>query len=651
MTVIKYKRIFNVGSSGGGGITSIVPGTNISVDNTDPANPIVSSTADDITVVANYSALPVAGTVTGQFYWCSASQGTAWLPFSLGGTYYSAGLYYSNGVTWEFMAVPYQATQAEVNTGTNTDKFVTPATLTSWTGRTLTIGTTTITSGTNGKILYNNSGILGNFAGTADTVLRYNASGILADSGITDNGTNINAIYGAAGISVQTAGGTTVLGDVNSANNNTLLTIIDSAATITLGANNGIFLNNPTTVAGSLTAAKIISTSTIEQLRVGYSAGVYWNATTDAAGLTTISATGGTTNFLFNKNVQFGVGSVGASGLAVDIHEGTARWAIGKQVGASNEIVLYGRVTPSNTNFALLAGATTTQVNAVTAVYFSIGGTVNASVYGSSMGVNIGGVVPSAKMHIRGTTEQLRLDYDVSNYYSTTVSSAGAVTFDAVGASAGFTFSDKLNLSVRANFASVAGTTVEGDVWSDSTQKALQTFTNGIEQTLSGCIFTQTANKTIANTVTETTLFGTGVGTLTLPANFWVAGKTIRIIFHGTVADTGTPTIRIRGKLGATTIVDSTALTLPTVSGTEEYRCEVVLTCRTTGVGGTVTGSVWFLYDTTASGGEVDALNVTPATTAFNTTVLGALDLTVEWGTASASNTITSYVSTVEILN
>ena len=82
-----------------------------------------------ITVVANYSALPDPTTVTGEFFWCSASQGTAWLPGSLGGTYYSNGLYYSNGVSWEFVATPYQATQAEVDTGTNDDKFVTPKTL------------------------------------------------------------------------------------------------------------------------------------------------------------------------------------------------------------------------------------------------------------------------------------------------------------------------------------------------------------------------------------------------------------------------------------------------------------------------------------------------------------------------------------------
>jgi len=81
-----------------------------------------------ITVVANYAALPPANTVTGQFYWCSASQGTRWLPGTLGGTYYPNGLYYSNGVSWEFVISPYQATQAEVDAGTNDDKFITPKT-------------------------------------------------------------------------------------------------------------------------------------------------------------------------------------------------------------------------------------------------------------------------------------------------------------------------------------------------------------------------------------------------------------------------------------------------------------------------------------------------------------------------------------------
>jgi len=83
----------------------------------------------EITVVANYSALPDPTTVSGEFYWAEASQGTSWLPGSLGGTYYNSGMYYSNGVSWSFMNVPYNATLAEVNTGTNDNKFVTPSTL------------------------------------------------------------------------------------------------------------------------------------------------------------------------------------------------------------------------------------------------------------------------------------------------------------------------------------------------------------------------------------------------------------------------------------------------------------------------------------------------------------------------------------------
>jgi len=120
------------GFNQGGGISSVQAGTNISIDNTDPSNPVISSTADDITVVTNYSALPPANTVSGKFYWCSEAQGTWWLPGGLGGTYYNKGVYYSNGTEWEYIETPYQATQAEVNTGTNDDKFVTPLTLNSW---------------------------------------------------------------------------------------------------------------------------------------------------------------------------------------------------------------------------------------------------------------------------------------------------------------------------------------------------------------------------------------------------------------------------------------------------------------------------------------------------------------------------------------
>lgn len=54
------------------------------------------------------------------------------------------------------------------------------------------------------------------------------------------------------------------------------------------------------------------------------------------------------------------------------------------------------------------------------------------------------GVSPTAFLDVLGTTEQVRIGYDVSNYYSTTVSSTGLVSYNAVGSGAGFRFLDQV---------------------------------------------------------------------------------------------------------------------------------------------------------------------------------------------------------------
>lgn len=61
--------------------------------------------------------------------------------------------------------------------------------------------------------------------------------------------------------------------------------------------------------------------------------------------------------------------------------------------------------------------------------------------------VGIGATTISAKAHIISTTEQLRVGYDASNYYSTTVGATGGVTFDAVGSGSSFTFSDPVTIT------------------------------------------------------------------------------------------------------------------------------------------------------------------------------------------------------------
>ena len=85
----------------------------------------------DISVISSFSNLPDATISNGKFYWCSQSEGTKWLPLNIGGTFKNNGLYYSNGTFWEFINVPYQATQQDVDAAIDNSMFVTSVTLNS----------------------------------------------------------------------------------------------------------------------------------------------------------------------------------------------------------------------------------------------------------------------------------------------------------------------------------------------------------------------------------------------------------------------------------------------------------------------------------------------------------------------------------------
>lgn len=86
-----------------------------------------------ISSAANYAALPDPTLHINELYIVLNSQGTWWLPGTLGGSYYSKGLYHSDGIAWSFLGeVPYQATQAQANAEAAGDIFITPATLGGW---------------------------------------------------------------------------------------------------------------------------------------------------------------------------------------------------------------------------------------------------------------------------------------------------------------------------------------------------------------------------------------------------------------------------------------------------------------------------------------------------------------------------------------
>lgn len=153
-------------------------------------------------------------------------------------------------------------------------------------------------------------------------------------------------------------------------------------------------------------------------------------------------------------------------------------------------------------------------------------------------------------------------------------------------------------------------------------------------------IFNATASATVANTTTETTLVGTGTGSLTLPVNFLAVAKAIEIEAWGTIATLVTPTLRLKVKLGSTVVIDTTAATLLTITGTNLWSAKASIDCRTAGASGTVFGQGMAMYYTSATGiAGIASPNTTTST--VDTTATQAIDATATWGTASASNTIT----------
>lgn len=181
------------------------------------------------------------------------------------------------------------------------------------------------------------------------------------------------------------------------------------------------------------------------------------------------------------------------------------------------------------------------------------------------------------------------------------------------------------------------------DIW-DSAQQSYRYDVGGINEWLSGCIFNQVNSVTVANTTTETNLIGTGqTGSTTIfPASFFVAGKSLNCKMRGFIGTNVTaPTIRIQAKLNAVTILDSGVVAMNAITGSQLFEFDFDLTCRTTGVSGTVIEQGIFRYFRDNVSEERIGL-VSTATATINTTIAQTLTITVIWGTANASNTITS---------
>lgn len=191
----------------------------------------------------------------------------------------------------------------------------------------------------------------------------------------------------------------------------------------------------------------------------------------------------------------------------------------------------------------------------------------------------------------------------------------------------------------------------DGDYWNDSTQKAMIAFLAGIKQARAGVIFTGTADgTTVTNTTTETNITPAGVGTLTLPVNFFVVGKTVRLKARGHFTTAAVPGVLLmRTKFGTTPSCSTGNVTPTALLAAAYWEWECDLTCRTTGGSGTIMGQGRMAHDDAKTcrmwGGGAGTLAT------IDTTASQAIALFAKWGTADAGNTLTCTHLTAEVLN
>ncbi len=157
-------------------------------------------------------------------------------------------------------------------------------------------------------------------------------------------------------------------------------------------------------------------------------------------------------------------------------------------------------------------------------------------------------------------------------------------------------------------------------------------------------LFSQTSNSsTVTNTTTETSIVGSGVGTLSVPAGAFNVGDSFLGRMVGHISSKNNDTIRIKVKSGSAILGDSGLITMPQTTS-KHYTIDLNFTIRAIGAAGVasiVTGIV-FTYSKDASnafeGYDSSIIN----NTTFDTTSSNTLDVTVQWGAADVLDSIYS---------
>ncbi len=162
-------------------------------------------------------------------------------------------------------------------------------------------------------------------------------------------------------------------------------------------------------------------------------------------------------------------------------------------------------------------------------------------------------------------------------------------------------------------------------------------------------LFSQTTSSTpIANTATESSLIGSGVGSLSVPANQFKVGDSYHAKLIGHISCNSAATLRLKIKAGSLVLADTGIIDLDTISN-RHWEINVYFTIRAIGGAGTASIASGGIFSYTKNSGlnfEGTNFSIVNDDT-FDTTISNTLNVTAQWGSANAADSIYSEIFTL----
>lgn len=161
---------------------------------------------------------------------------------------------------------------------------------------------------------------------------------------------------------------------------------------------------------------------------------------------------------------------------------------------------------------------------------------------------------------------------------------------------------------------------------------------------LSNGLFAQTGNSVVVSgTTSETTIIDGGVGSLSVPANYFSVGDSFRCVVSGDLWSNNNDTLTIRVKSGSVVLGDTGAITMPGVTN-KHFTLTIDFTIRSIGGPGvaSIISAGFFTFTKDASTGFEGGSFSTFNNTTFDTTITNTLNITAQFSSTNADNKIYS---------